>query len=366
MRIKLIKVIIFLLFVSGYGFSQKYTSEQLQEMYHKNTNRIKNYYENKYENLQNYKKNAFIEIQEELRVATKGSTPAKKVGSELYKQRIVLENLTSSYQDSISKLSSADTILFRDLNKSIYALNNDITDINLILSIIGKGIKGDSLFSESVVNAQARAIELLKKYDTVVLESNYRNKINRLKRNYHDEITKIDDNQEKLITEMFEEENKKTREQAHNLLADISNKENRLQALQDSIDSENFKAIGQSEFLDSLIFHRNNLAQKSMRLISEIDDYQNSINKDTLLLVMELLNKTEQSYIEGNYEAARNYCLETIKMAPTYDLIHVRLGSIFMAEGNSEKAMEAWNMALTINPDNNELKRFIILNGLRP
>jgi Flp pilus assembly protein TadD len=62
---------------------------------------------------------------------------------------------------------------------------------------------------------------------------------------------------------------------------------------------------------------------------------------------------------EGRYDLAIQECKIVLDLQPENVLAYKRLGSAYFAIGSKDKAREAWEHALSLSPDDKELKKFI-------
>ena len=62
---------------------------------------------------------------------------------------------------------------------------------------------------------------------------------------------------------------------------------------------------------------------------------------------------------EGRYDLAIQECTIVLDLQPDNVLAYKRLGSAYFAIGSKEKARESWESALSLSPDDKELKKFI-------
>ena len=62
---------------------------------------------------------------------------------------------------------------------------------------------------------------------------------------------------------------------------------------------------------------------------------------------------------EGRYDLAIQECTIVLDLQPNNVLAYKRLGSAYFAIESKEKARESWERALTLSPDDRELKKFI-------
>jgi len=68
---------------------------------------------------------------------------------------------------------------------------------------------------------------------------------------------------------------------------------------------------------------------------------------------------TLEAIYEGRYLTAINECTDVLDLEPRNVLAMTRLGSAYFAMNEKEKARQIWTKALQLDPNNNELKRFL-------
>ncbi|MFC1522873.1 tetratricopeptide repeat protein [Elusimicrobiota bacterium] len=71
------------------------------------------------------------------------------------------------------------------------------------------------------------------------------------------------------------------------------------------------------------------------------------------------LSEADRHFRQGRFDLAVKSCEDAVKLDPANALAHERLGSSYFALGLKEKAIEQWQKALDINPDNRPLKQFL-------
>lgn len=71
------------------------------------------------------------------------------------------------------------------------------------------------------------------------------------------------------------------------------------------------------------------------------------------------LQMTLEAIYEGRYLTAINDCTDVLDLEPRNVLAMTRLGSAYFAMNEKEKSRQIWTKALQLDPNNNELKRFL-------
>lgn len=81
-------------------------------------------------------------------------------------------------------------------------------------------------------------------------------------------------------------------------------------------------------------------------------------------LVQRKLHRAEQEFFAGRYSNAARECQDVVWLDPTNAFAWTRLGSSWWKAGKREKATQAYQRALALDPDNARLRRFMRAKGL--
>ncbi|MBI2069874.1 MAG: tetratricopeptide repeat protein [Elusimicrobia bacterium] len=71
------------------------------------------------------------------------------------------------------------------------------------------------------------------------------------------------------------------------------------------------------------------------------------------------LGEADRYFRQGRFDLAAKACEDTIKLDPNNALAYERLGSSYFALGLKDKAVEMWQRAIQINPNNQPLRMFL-------
>ena len=77
------------------------------------------------------------------------------------------------------------------------------------------------------------------------------------------------------------------------------------------------------------------------------------------ILVDQKLSEALQYFYNGKYDKVTELANEVLTIDPNNALAYKRIGSAYFAIGQKEKAIEAWEMSLRLNPKDVTLKTFI-------
>jgi tetratricopeptide (TPR) repeat protein len=186
-----------------------------------------------------------------------------------------------------------------------------------------------------------------------------------------------------ILDNKFRERMRNTEEKVNFILRDVHKRElNRIsemkdryelqinplemeaQILQDSLDILAIQALTGDKTLDSLYLRRKEVERENSDLSDNLDNLKKGIGGATFNFVTLLLQQAEEALESNDMEAAEQKCLTAISLAPKYPNSHVRLGSIYFVMGDNEKAKHAWEEALSLQPENSDLKKFMFVHGL--
>ncbi len=108
------------------------------------------------------------------------------------------------------------------------------------------------------------------------------------------------------------------------------------------------------------------LDDRLQRFIGEIEKetgYKLDRNnvRPTPELVSLKLEKASENFNENRLTEAMILCREVILLEPDNALAYKRMGSIHFAQGNFEQARDLWRQALALEPEDEELTRFVQL-----
>jgi tetratricopeptide (TPR) repeat protein len=112
----------------------------------------------------------------------------------------------------------------------------------------------------------------------------------------------------------------------------------------------------------------NEIANKVLKVI--LLDAQAKIKKDywekpEINIVDKKLWLALKHFYEGKYPLVIKVCQDVLSLEPKNVLALMRLGSAYYMMGNLKKAQEAWQEALKLEPENEELKRFLELKKIK-
>jgi len=71
------------------------------------------------------------------------------------------------------------------------------------------------------------------------------------------------------------------------------------------------------------------------------------------------LSEADRYFRQGRFDLAAKSCEDVIRLDPQNALAYERMGSAYFALGLKDKAIEVWNRALEINPNNRSLRSFM-------
>ena len=97
-----------------------------------------------------------------------------------------------------------------------------------------------------------------------------------------------------------------------------------------------------------------------LRTIARVEgvDLAEEITPGMSLIDQKLYNALNYFY-DGKYDMTIREAQDVLKLEPNNALAYKRIGSAFFAMGQREKAKEAWNRSLQINPADKSLKEFL-------
>lgn len=84
------------------------------------------------------------------------------------------------------------------------------------------------------------------------------------------------------------------------------------------------------------------------------------------LLTAQYLEKSQVSMMEGNYNEALRQVNLVLMVRPEHVKAHEMKGSIYYAMGSYELANEEWEQVLTLDPSNEEVRKFMDFNRNQP
>jgi tetratricopeptide (TPR) repeat protein len=85
------------------------------------------------------------------------------------------------------------------------------------------------------------------------------------------------------------------------------------------------------------------------------DDYQEK--KD--VLVMDLYSKSFDAYSNGDYRKGLEYISKAVRIEPHSAMLYMRMGSIYYKMDEFEFALESWETAKQLDPDNSTIDKLI-------
>lgn len=116
----------------------------------------------------------------------------------------------------------------------------------------------------------------------------------------------------------------------------------------------------QENDLDSLIRVTVSLSQKSDSLKAELQTLEQNLSLSVLSLALEKLLDAENSFYQKEYKTAQKQCEEAIALVPNLSVAHAQLGSILYKLGSKQKAFESFEKSLELDPNNVEIREFLL------
>lgn len=108
--------------------------------------------------------------------------------------------------------------------------------------------------------------------------------------------------------------------------------------------------------LDAQIIALKNINSNAKNTIS---NYENGISANKLNKSMVSLNNADRYIYEKNYIEAIKECKIAIQNFPSFSIAYEKLGSAYYLNDNMSEALKNWTIALSMNPDNTNLNKFL-------
>lgn len=94
--------------------------------------------------------------------------------------------------------------------------------------------------------------------------------------------------------------------------------------------------------------------EKMWKNLSYSLNYKNKTNQ-----AMKYLLLAEEQYFQEDFKAAYKFCEKAIVFNPSLSICHERMGSILLKLNNRDGAVESWEKALEIDPENSKLYEWL-------
>jgi len=311
-----------------------------------------------------------------LRDAKKGYTPEVKAEIERDNNTLealvrdsgrliqVLKTNVRSLESGLGFLGDDQKVQRAEVYDQIAQYEFDIQLLDTLGKIITKGVALDSTLTRKVMKSRAMTLELMEKHNEIYTETVYNKKIDLLDTKFRERMRKTEEKVNFILRDVHKREQERIAEMKENYEKQIAPLEMEAQVLQDSLDVLAIQALTGDKTLDSLYIRRKEVENENVDLSKSLADLQKGVGGATFNFVTLLLQQAEEALESNDLESAEQKCLTAISLAPEYPNSHVRLGSIYFVKGDEDKAREAWNQALTLQPDNTDLKKFMFVHGL--
>ncbi|MBH50226.1 MAG: hypothetical protein CMG69_05710 [Candidatus Marinimicrobia bacterium] len=311
-----------------------------------------------------------------LRDAKKGYTPEVKAEIERDNNTLealvrdsgrliqVLKTNVRSLESGLGFLGDDQKVQRAEVYDQISQYEFDIQLLDTLGKIITKGVALDSTLTRKVMKSRAMTLELMEKHNEIYTETVYNKKIDLLDSKFRERMRKTEEKVNFILRDVHKREQERITEMKENYEKQIAPLEMEAQVLQDSLDVLAIQALTGDKTLDSLYIRRKEVENENVDLSKSLADLQKGVGGATFNFVTLLLQQAEESLESNDLESAEQRCLTAISLAPEYPNSHVRLGSIYFVKGDEDKAREAWNQALMLQPDNTDLKKFMFVHGL--
>jgi len=311
-----------------------------------------------------------------LRDAKKGYTP--EVKAEIERDNNTLETLVRdsgrliqvlktnvrSLESGLGFLGDDQKVQRAEVYDQIAQYEFDIQLLDTLGKIITRGVALDSTLTRKVMKSRAMTLELMEKHNEIYTETVYNKKIDLLDSKFRERMRKTEEKVNFILRDVHKREQERIAEMKENYEKQIAPLEMEAQVLQDSLDVLAIQALTGDKTLDSLYIRRKEVENDNVDLSKSLADLQKGVGGATFNFVTLLLQQAEEALESNDLESAEQRCLTAISLAPEYPNSHVRLGSIYFVKGDEDRAREAWNQALTLQPDNSDLKKFMFVHGL--
>ena len=311
-----------------------------------------------------------------LRDAKKGYTPEVKAEIERDNNTLealvrdsgrliqVLKTNVRSLESGLGFLGDDQKVQRAEVYDQIAQYEFDIQLLDTLEKIITKGVALDSTLTRKVMKSRAMTLELMEKHNEIYTETVYNKKIDLLDSKFRERMRKTEEKVNFILRDVHKREQERIAEMKENYEKQIAPLEMEAQVLQDSLDVLAIQALTGDKTLDSLYIRRKEVENDNVDLSKSLADLQKGVGGATFNFVTLLLQQAEEALESNDLESAEQRCLTAISLAPEYPNSHVRLGSIYFVKGDEDRAREAWNQALTLQPDNSDLKKFMFVHGL--
>jgi len=311
-----------------------------------------------------------------LRDAKKGYTPEVKAEIERDNNTLealvrdsgrliqVLKTNVRSLESGLGFLGDEQKVQRAEVYDQIAQYEFDIQLLDTLGKIITKGVALDSTLTRKVMKSRAMTLELMEKHNEIYTETVYNKKIDLLDSKFRERMRKTEEKVNFILRDVHKREQERIAEMKENYEKQIAPLEMEAQVLQDSLDVLAIQALTGDKTLDSLYIRRKEVENDNVDLSKSLADLQKGVGGATFNFVTLLLQQAEEALESNDLESAEQRCLTAISLAPEYPNSHVRLGSIYFVKGDEDRAREAWNQALTLQPDNSDLKKFMFVHGL--
>ena len=311
-----------------------------------------------------------------LRDAKKGYTPEVKAEIERDNNTLealvrdsgrliqVLKTNVRSLESGLGFLGDDQKVQRAEVYDQIAQYEYDIQLLDTLGKIITRGVALDSTLTRKVMKSRAMTLELMEKHNEIYTETVYNKKIDLLDSKFRERMRKTEEKVNFILRDVHKREQERIAEMKENYEKQIAPLEMEAQVLQDSLDVLAIQALTGDKTLDSLYIRRKEVENDNVDLSKSLADLQKGVGGATFNFVTLLLQQAEEALESNDLESAEQRCLTAISLAPEYPNSHVRLGSIYFVKGDEDRAREAWNQALTLQPDNSDLKKFMFVHGL--
>ena len=311
-----------------------------------------------------------------LRDAKKGYTPEVKAEIERDNNTLealvrdsgrliqVLKTNVRSLESGLGFLGDDQKVQRAEVYDQIAQYEFDIQLLDTLGKIITRGVALDSTLTRKVMKSRAMTLELMEKHNEIYTETVYNKKIDLLDSKFRERMRKTEEKVNFILRDVHKREQERIAEMKENYEKQIAPLEMEAQVLQDSLDVLAIQALTGDKTLDSLYIRRKEVENDNVDLSKSLADLQKGVGGATFNFVTLLLQQAEEALESNDLESAEQRCLTAISLAPEYPNSHVRLGSIYFVKGDEDRAREAWNQALTLQPDNSDLKKFMFVHGL--
>ena len=108
--------------------------------------------------------------------------------------------------------------------------------------------------------------------------------------------------------------------------------------------------------LDAEILALNKIINNAIKTIS---NYEEGISSNKLNYSISSLINADRYIYEKNYDLAINECKNAINSFPDYPIAYEKLGSAYYLNDNLNEALKNWTIALSMDPHNLNLSKFL-------